>query len=169
MRVLIVYSSRTTNTRRLAEAVHVALPDAELSPVTFAPNPDAYDVIFLGTWIEHGTADEAAQEYIRKIQGKQVAVFTTLGDYPDSSHAEESLNNVSGLLADNTLIDKFICQGAIDPALIEWMKDLPKDHGYGPTEHRKKLWHDGEGHPDDTDLKAVSDWAVAVLEKVEPK
>ena len=166
MKVLIAYSSRTTNTRQLAEAIHIALPDAELSPVTFAPNPDAYDMVFLGTWIEHGTADQAAQEYLGKIKGKPVAVFTTLGDYPDSQHAKDCLGAIKGLVsANNTLVDQFICQGAIDPALIEWMKDLPKDHGYGPTEHRQKLWKDGEGHPDGADLKAVSDWAVAALEK----
>ena len=165
MKVLIVYSSRTTNTRKLAEAIHVALPDAELSPVTFAPAPDQYDLVFLGTWIENGTADEAAREYIRKIQGKKVAVFVTLGDYPDSQHAEESMGNVVNLLAENTVIDRFICQGAIDPALIEWMKALPKNHGYGPTEHRMKLWKDGESHPDEADLKAAAEWAVSVLDQ----
>jgi len=166
MKVLIAYSSRTTNTRRLAEAIHIALPGAELSPVTFAPNPDAYDMVFLGTWVENGTADEAAREYLAKIKGKKVAVFTSLGDYPDSQHARDCQAAIEALVsAGNTLVDQFMCQGAIDPALIEWMKELPKDHGYGPTEHRQKLWKDGEGHPDDADIKAASEWAVATLGK----
>ena len=101
------------------------------------------------------------------LKGKPVAVFATLGAYPDSDHAKESMEAVVALLSsDNTVVDQFICQGAIDPALIEWMKALPKDHGYGPTEHRKKLWKDGETHPDDADLKAVSDRVVDAAAKL---
>jgi flavodoxin len=164
VKVLIAYSSRTTNTRRLAEAIHLALPESDLCPVGSAPNPAGYDLIYMGCWIEEGTADEAARAYMERIKDKPVAVFATLGAYPDSKHAEECLEAVTGLLSANTVVDQFICQGAIDRVLVEWMKQLPKDHGFGPTESRTKLWKDGETHPDDADLKAVSEWSVAVLE-----
>ena len=33
MKILIAYSSKTGNTRKLAEAIHLALPDADLCPM----------------------------------------------------------------------------------------------------------------------------------------
>jgi hypothetical protein len=103
---------------------------------------------------------------MRRLRNQPVVLFATLGAYPDSRHAVESLDAAAALLSSCQVIDRFICQGAIDPELIEWMKQLPKDHGYGPTEFRKQLWKDAATHPDDADLKAVSEWAVNVLSAV---
>lgn len=162
MKTLIVYSSKTGNTRKLAQAIHLALPDAELSRVEMAPSPERYDLILLGFWVENGTADEKTKLYMPRIKNKKVGLFATLGAYPDSRHAAASLDAAAALLPECDVIDRFICQGAIDPELIEWMETLPKDHGYGPTESRKKLWSDAVGHPNDADLKNVADWALNV-------
>ncbi|VGO16186.1 hypothetical protein PDESU_04776 [Pontiella desulfatans] len=166
MKILVAYSSKTGNTRKLAEAIHLVLPDADLCPMASAPNPAQYDLIFMGCWIDKGTADLEAQAFMAKIHDKPVALFFSLGAYPDSAHAAECQETVSGLLASCSVVDRFMCQGAIDPELIEWMKALPKDHGYGPTDSRKKLWKDAETHPDKDDLKAVSNWATGVLAAV---
>lgn len=165
MKTLIVYSSKTGNTRKLAYAVHLALPDAELCRVEMAPNPDNYDLIYLGFWIENGTADEQMQAYMKRLGKKTVALFSTLGAYPESKHAAESLAAVTALIPDCRIAGHFICQGAIDPELVEWMETLPKDHGYGPTESRKKLWKDAALHPNDADLDSVADWATGVYKK----
>lgn len=165
MKTLIVYSSKTGNTRKLAYAVHIALPDAELCRVEMAPNPASYDLIFLGFWIEKGTADEKTRAYMKRLNGKKVVLFATLGAYPESKHATESLDAAAKLIPNSDVVDRFICQGAIDPELIEWMGTLPKSHGYGPTESRKKLWQDAASHPDDADLQNVSEWALDVYNK----
>ncbi len=165
MKTLIVYSSKTGNTRKLAQSIHLALEDAELSRVEMAPNPDKYDLILLGFWIEEGTADEKMRQYMKRLRNKKVGLFATLGAYPDSKHAAESLEAATQLIPDCAVLGHFICQGAIDPELIEWMETLPKDHGYGPTDSRKKLWKDASGHPDDNDLKAAAEWALGVCAK----
>ncbi len=165
MKTLIVYSSKTGNTRKLAQAIHLELPCADLSRVEMAPNPCNYDLILLGFWVENGTADENMQLYMKRLSGQKVALFATLGAYPDSKHAAESLDATAKLIPDCEIIGHFICQGAIDPELIEWMEALPKDHGYGPTESRKKLWKDAAGHPDETDLKNATEWALGIFEK----
>jgi flavodoxin len=165
MKTLIVYSSKTGNTRKLAQAIHLALPDAELSRVELAPNPDHYDLILLGFWIENGNADQKMQHYMKRLKKNKVGLFATLGAYPDSKHAAESLEAATKLIPDCAVVGHFICQGAIDPELVEWMQTLPKDHGYGPTESRKKLWDDAAGHPDEEDLESAAEWALGVFEK----
>ena len=159
MKTLIVYSSKTGNTRKVAQAIHLALPDAELSRVEMAPHPDDYDLILLGFWVENGAADEKTQDYMKRLENKKVGLFGTLGAYPDSKHANECLAATAALIPDCEVIGRFVYQGAIDPELIEWMQTLPKDHGYGPTESRRKLWIDAASHPDDNDLKKAADWA----------
>ena len=165
MKTLIVYSSKTGNTRKLAYAIHIALPDAELCRVEMAPNPEHYDLVFLGFWIENATADEQTRLYMKRLRQKKVALFATLGADPGSRHADESLAAAASLLPDCEIVDRFICQGAIDPELVQWMETLPKDHGYGPTESRKKLWKEAASHPDDADLKKAADWALGVFGK----
>ncbi len=165
MKILIAYSSQTGNTRKLAEAVHITVPGAELSPVELAPNPERYDLVYVGFWVEAENANAAAREFMKKLGNQKIALFATLGAYPDSQHAVESMTAAAEAAPYSTVIDTFICQGEIDRQMIEWMEKLPKNHGNAPTDSRRKLWKDSEGHPDETDLKNVSDWAMAVLEK----
>lgn len=163
MKILIAYSSKTGNTRKVAEAIHAELPDAVLTDVKDSPNPSAYDLIFVGSWIDKGTADEGARTFMEKLDGKRVAIFSTLGAYPDSEHAEKSLNKIAELLPSCTVLDRWICQGAIDPKLIAWMSDLPAEHPHAPDEARIKRWKDAESHPDEQDFRSVRAWAAKVL------
>lgn len=165
MKVLITVSSKTGNTRKIAEAIHAVLPEAELYNVENAPDPAGFDLIFMGFWVDKGTADEKTQTYIRKIDKKTVAIFGTLGAYPDSQHAEDSLKNVAELLPTCQIIDRFICQGSIDPKLIEWMSELPAGHPHAPDDARRKRWEDAAQHPDDNDCQTAANWAVAVRQK----
>ena len=165
MKVLIAYSSKTGNTRQLAEALHLALPNADLCPVANAPNPAHYDLIFAGFWVEAENANKDTVAFLKRLSGKPVALFATLGAYPDSRHAADSLTAAANEIPDGNVVDRFICQGAIDPNMIGWMEKLPADADNAPTESRRQLWKDAETHPDAADLQAVTDWALAVLEK----
>ncbi len=165
MKILIAFSSKTGNTQKVAEAIQNALPGSELYHVETAPNPDKFDLIFMGFWVDKGTADEKAQEYIQKIKHKSVALFGTLGAYPDSQHAHDSLKKVAELLPDSQVIDRYLCQGAIDPKLIDWMSGLPAEHPHAPDEERRKRWNDAANHPDETDCQKAKDWANSVVKK----
>jgi len=163
MKIAIVYSSKTGNTCKVAEAIAQALPTAELYAVENAPAPDAYDLIFIGFWVDKGTADKNAQPYFAGLGTKNVAIFATLGAYADSQHAQDSLNNAAALCPQATVVGRFICQGAIDPKLIAWMKTLPADHPHAPDDARRKRWSDAESHPDTTDLENARAWAAKIV------
>jgi len=164
MKILVTYSSKTGNTQRIAEAIHPLLPGADLYPVAQAPAAENYDLIFAGFWVDKGTADEQAARYLSRIEAKPVALFATLGAYPDSDHAQESLDNAAALIPSGRVVDRFICQGAIDPKLIAWMKQLPPEHPHAPDEARVKRWSDAETHPDQEDLAKARAWAERVIE-----
>ncbi|HWR06233.1 flavodoxin family protein [Sporomusa sp.] len=157
MKTLIVYSSLTGNTRKVAEAIHEVFGSAaELFPVETAPSPAAYDFVAVGFWVDRGTADKKAQDFLKTIQGKSVALFATLGAYPDSEHAADSLKNAAAFLdAGNRLVGTFICQGKIDPRLIEQFKSMPGNHPHAVTPERLARYQEAAKHPDDRDFQAA--------------
>ncbi len=166
MKVLVCVSSKTGNTLKVASAIQEALPDAELYKVENAPPSASYDLIFMGFWVDKGTADEKAQEYMATIGSKKVALFATLGAYPDSAHADDSLKNAAALLPDCEIEGRYICQGAIDPKLIAWMEKLPSEHPHSPDEARRKRWADAASHPDAQDCQRAADWAVELYQRI---
>jgi len=157
MKSLIVYSSRTGNTKKVAEAILSVLPaGTEIYPVENAPSPDGYDFIAVGYWVDKGTANAEMAAYLPKIRGKKVGIFFTLGADPNSPHAEKSCTSGAALLGEGCeVVAKFWCQGAIDPKLTEWMKKLPPEHPHAPNPERIKRWENAAKHPDATDLDAA--------------
>ncbi len=163
MRSLVVYSSRTGNTRTVAEAVYAVLPDPkEIYDVDAAPDPDGYDLIALGFWVDRGAADEKIQSYIRKIRHKKVGLFGTSGDYPDSDHTRMAVKHVESLLSDNHLIGSVMCQGKVDDAFADRLDDVaPASKDASPAEHHRLT--EARNHPDETDLKIVQTAFTAML------
>jgi flavodoxin len=156
MNSLVVYSSRTGNTKKVAYAVYEALPEPKsIHPVEEAPLPDAYDFIVLGFWVDKGTADEKARQYMNQIQECDVGLFGTLGAYPDSDHAMECRQKVLELMTGNRIHGLFMCQGKVDPALVEAMAKMVKDqpdHPHAMTPERKARLAEAAKHPDEQDL-----------------
>ncbi|MDU4960320.1 MAG: flavodoxin family protein [Sporomusaceae bacterium] len=152
---LIVYSSVTGNTRKVAEAIAEVFGEtADLFSVETAPPADAYDFVAVGFWVDRGTADKKAEPYLRTIHDKKVGLFATLGAYPDSEHAAKSMANAAALLAaDNELVGTFICQGKVTPRLADKFKNLPPDHPHAMTPEREARHREAAKHPDANDLK----------------
>jgi len=58
MKLLVTYSSRTGNTKKVAEAIISIMPAVtEIYPVEEAPPPQGYDFIVFGFWVNRETAD----------------------------------------------------------------------------------------------------------------
>ncbi len=158
MQTLVVYSSLTGNTKKVAEAIYEVFGEkAALFPVEMAPAPTDYDFVIVGFWVDKGTVDKKAQEYLKTIQNKPVALFATLGAYPDSEHAASSLKNAAAFLdVSNQLVGNFICQGKIDTKLIEQFKNMPSgNHPHAATPERMERYKEAAKHPDAGDLEAA--------------
>lgn len=124
MAYIVVYSSRTGNTKQVAEAIAKALPEGtECVSVKDAPASFAdYDGVFMGFWADQGNANKEAQPVIQRIDNKKVALFATLGVPPMMPHAEKTIVAAAGLLPNGTTpVGMFKCQGKVDPKVIEMM------------------------------------------------
>jgi len=168
MKTLLVYSSKTGNTKKIAEEIFTILPEKrEIFPVEMAPSLENYDNVIIGYWVNKGTADIKTLEYIKKINSKKVAFFVTLGAYPDSEHAKKVIEKGYELLSyKNEVLGHFICQGKIDPALTEMFKKFPPDHPHAMTSERKKRHEDASTHPDEDDCKNAKEIFKNIFENI---
>ncbi len=147
MKTLIIYSSKTGNTRSIAEAIHEALPDSDILPVENAPAPETLPG-------EYGMPDAKARTYLENLRGVRAALFGTLGAWPDSEHARDCIRKSEALLKEpergNTVMGSFICQGKVDPRVVEMMNKVAADV-HPMTPERKARLKEAARHPDDTD------------------
>lgn len=164
MKSMVVYSSRTGNTKAVAAAIQPAMPEGcEIYPVGEAPDSANYDLVAVGFWVDKGTADAQAKQYLSGITGKKIILFGTLGAYPDSDHARDSMARAAMLLPQgNSLLGTFICQGRVDPKLTERFKDLPAGHPHAPTPESLARHRAASSHPDEEDFAK----AKKVIEKI---
>ena len=165
MKSLVVYSSRTGNTRKIAEAVAGALPGCELHPVESAPAPVGYDLVAVGYWVDRGQPDARARAYLKTMKDANVALFGTLGAWPDSDHARDCIAQGEALAAECNVLGTFLCQGKVDPRVIAMMrKTVPGAHPMTP-ERRARL-EEAAKHPDEADCRRAREAFKAFAKRI---
>ncbi|MBU1404086.1 MAG: flavodoxin family protein [Proteobacteria bacterium] len=139
MKSLVIFSSQTNNTRKLAEAVAMEL-DAEMVPVDQAEDLAGYDRIALGFWFKGGGPDPATQEFLPKLAGKTVFFFATHGASANSSHAKNGLDKAGELAVGAVIAGSFSCPGEVSAKVqatvaeknpkAPWLPDAPAAAGH---------------------------------------
>lgn len=167
MKVLVVYSSLTGNTKMVAQAIAEELRGT-LAAVEEMPDASGYDLTAVGFWVDKGTADAKSAAYLKTLIGRKVALFATLGADSASEHARQSLENAAALLdASNVVVGRFICRGKVDPKLIEKMAKLfPEGNPHGMNEERRARHQAASTHPDAQDLAAAKHAFAAIAAAV---
>ena len=159
-KILIAYSSKTGNTEKVAKALYEAKPEAcELKKADEVESLDAYDVIFVGYWVDKGGPDAKAKALLSTIKGKKVVLFQTLGAEAYSDHGRTSFANAAKYLDPECMVlGTLSTQGAIDPQLIAAMSKMPAGSPHAPTEASRKRWAAASTHPDAADLQNAREY-----------
>ena len=165
MKSLVIYSTQTGNTKKVAEAIFEALPGEKDIARTDRPpeNLADYDVVFVGFWAWRRGADALAQKVLSQLTGKKVAIFGTCGAWPDSDAAKMYAANAAALLdASNTFLGSFMCQGRVNSF---HKRKLHPDHesAHPMTEDRRARLEEAEKHPDEADLAKAAAWAREIV------
>lgn len=132
MKYAIVYSSRTGNTRRLADALHASLP-AEDCLYFGAPAPEALaaDRVYVGFWTDKGSCDETVAAFLQSLPaGKEVYLFGTAGFGGSAVYFDKILDAAAANLpAGVRVAGRYMCQGKMPQAVrtrYEAMPDSPR-------------------------------------------
>ena len=161
MKSLVVYSSMTGNTKKLAEAVFEALPDEkEIFELGEAPDPTAYDLVAVGFWFKSGKPNPETMEFLPKLSGKPTFIFATHGAPVEYDHVAKGLEEAKGAAGGAKILGSFSCMGAVNPKVLEKVRSMPED--------KQPLWisraEEAVGHPDEGDIQNLTE-AVATAIK----
>jgi flavodoxin I len=141
MKTLVVYSSQSGNTRKLADAVFDFIDaEKEIYPMDEAPDASGYDSVAVGFWLKAGKPDPLSSEFLSKIKTQQLFLFATHGAAKGSAHADSAMSHARSLVPDATVLGTFSCQGQVNPEILErvsqkpeppvWLKDAPLAEGH---------------------------------------
>ncbi len=151
MKSLIVYSSKSGNTQKLAEALYNHLSgEKELCSVAEAPDPEGYNFLAVGFWLQGGQPDPESQAFLAKVEdGQDLYLFATHGAAVGSPHVKNAMKSAKAIAAKAHLIATFSCPGQVSEKVLEmaakkdpqppWLADAPA----------------AVGHPDEKDMKNV--------------
>lgn len=154
MKILLTYSSKTGNTKKVADSIYKIMPAGTVyTEIKEEIDLNDFGTVIVGFWVDKGLPNAEAKEFIEKIKGKKVGIFATLGAYPDSDHAKKTLEKTKEILEPhNEVLGEFICQGAVDSKLIESFKRFPEGHPHYLDEARKKRHEEAKKHPNEKDF-----------------
>lgn len=127
MKGIIIYSSKTGNTKHMAEVIYEEIrkvSEVDIKSINESYSLEDYDYILLGAWIDRGTLEKNAIKLYKKISNKKLGLFATLGAMPDSEHGHKVINNLKNLLIDKDSLGQYICPGLVDEKMIEKLKGL---------------------------------------------
>lgn len=162
MKNLIVYSSITGNTKKIAEAIAAALPNSELQTTVSNPEVKENDNVIVGFWCDKGHIDEPALDFIKSSGIKKVALFGTLGGDPKSEQAQNFVKRVlQALPSDIEVLSIRLWQGKVDPKVLEMMSKMP--NALPMTPERKARLDEAAKHPTSQDCEEAAEWAKDVL------
>lgn len=151
----VVYSSKTGNTRMLAEAIRSFLPE----DCTYMGEPSSQalsaDRIYVGFWTDKGTCDPETAAFLSALTTQEVFLFGTAGFGGSAEYFEKILAEVKQKLGPQVrLIGTYMCQGKMPQGVrrrYEAMEESPR---------RQMLLDNFDralSHPDEADLQHLKD------------
>ena len=126
MKSLIVYSSRTGNTYKLAHAFWQGIPgDKQIYSAEATPDPSLFDFVALAFWLNDGKPDQKSMQYLAKIGSKPLFLMATHGSAKGSAMVENALGHAKGLTSKAMIVGTYTTQGRVSPLVIERYTSMP--------------------------------------------
>ena len=165
MKGLIVYSSLSGNTRKVAEAIAEVAEDGELISVKeFQPSMRVnFDLFYVGYWVDKGDCDAASLHMLEQLKDCKIILFGTLGAAECTDYYDRVKASVEAHAAHCHILGHFLCQGAVSEAVIERYRGMAAEHP--EDEHRRQQLanhENGKSHPDEQDLANARAFVKAI-------
>lgn len=169
MKYLVVYTSKTGNTQKLAMEIFAAIPDTskDFYDISELPPDKEADVYFIGFWIDRGTCSMEILDFISELHGKKVALFGTcgMGSNPDYYHTIEEKIKVF-LPEDNQYLGSFLCQGKM-PIQVRQKYEVMQQKSDNPNiEKLLRNFDEALLHPNQSDFDQAKEFVHTVLKSI---
>ena len=158
MSYAIVFSSKTGNTRLLADTLRASLPQNECTYFG-APAPEALEAetLYIGFWTDKGHADDTLTAFLQTLKGKRIFLFGTAGFGGSAPYFEKILAATRQALdGSNTVIGSFMCQGKMPLSVRQRYEGMKKQPIHLPNlDALIENFDNALSHPDAEDLERL--------------
>ena len=155
----IVYSSKTGNTKMLADALHQALP-ADDCLYFGAPDAQALaaERIYIGFWTDKGSCDAETAAFLAQLTQQEIFLFGTCGFGGGVAYFEQILARVRDLLPESVqLVGSYLCPGKMPQSVRDRYARIAEEEP-AKRSHMQKMIFNFDcalSHPDASDLQAL--------------
>lgn len=169
MDYMVVYSSKTGNTKQIATEIFSALPgmSKDMQSIEEYNGKDA-DVFFVGFWTNRGSCDMSVIDLISELEGKKIALFGTCGFGGDEEYYKSIEQKVSVWVPDDCeYLGTFMCQGKM-PMQVRKKYEISMEDQKQEAWRKRMLQNFDEAllHPDETDFEHARAFVKRTLEKL---
>lgn len=175
MEVMVIYSSNTGNTKKLASSIFAAVPgdNKDMQSIAeygykAADSLKTADTYFVGFWTDKGTCDMKVIDILSELHGKNIALFGTCGMGGDEIYYHGIEQQVKAWIPDdNRYLGCFMCQGKMPIQVRRRYEELLKNGEN--TDKMNFLIRNFDNallHPDEEDLRKAEAFATGVMESL---
>ena len=104
MKIAIVYSSNTGNTKIIAEAIKEELSNEDIVYFGKPENNIEADIYIVGSWTDKGNCSSEIKEFLTKLNYKKIAYFGTAGFGGQVEYYQTLFNRVKKNINDTNQI-----------------------------------------------------------------
>ena len=168
MEYLVVYSSQTGNTQKLALEIFEALPGKSKDIQKIEEQSGEADTYFVGFWIHRGICGRDILDFLEGLHGKNVALFGTCGMGEDRKYCRQVSKRMEALIPeDNRYLGAFLCTGKMSPQVLEKFQAMQKRKDSPEIRELIQAYREAMLHPDERDLRNARTFAKEIVHERE--
>ena len=167
-RYSIIYSSKTGNTKKLAEKIREVLPEKNCDYFgTEGAKALSSDILYIGFWTDIGNADPATLELLKSLRNKKIFLFGTAGFGGSEAYFQQVLGKVKESVDEsNTVMGEFMCQGKMPQSVRDRYVKMKENPDHAPNlDELIRNFDRALSHPDNEDLDRLEEIIRRDLEK----
>lgn len=166
MKYLVVYTSRTGNTEKIAAEIFAALPGVSKDIQRVEEVRGDAKLYFVGFWNDKGTCSGSIMDFLSSLHGKQVALFGTCGMGGSEEYFKQVSKRVEALIPDDDeFLGSFLCTGRMPPQVLERYKMMQERQGSPQLRRMIKAYEEGMLHPDEKDLEKARQFVETIRKR----
>lgn len=128
MKFLITYSSKTNNTKNMAEAIYNEIKDkfdvdiCEIGNISSVKN---YDGVLLGGYNDKAVLNKDSLGFLENIDNDNIGIFATAGAGPSTKQGREFITYMENLLEGKNSLGVYLLPGRVSKKLERAIKLAP--------------------------------------------
>ncbi len=157
-KLLVVYYSRTGNTKKVAEAIFETLEgDKTIQPIEEVQAIDAFALVFIGFPVHSHSVPYKVEEFLKKVPGqKKIALFCTHGSLTGGRLSREAIEHATILASKARILGTFSCRGKVSFEALTALSKSPEHAVW------TEMAASASTHPDESDLEDARSFARVI-------